>query len=163
MAKQTFRESASRAVSQLLAILASGENPDGTRFKLETEEYGENATVFTGTYAFANSEAAGTVKAVDVPLVAPIQRQARYLVVVTNPGASALTVRPAVRETLGAAPGTQRFPDLPAFAVPANSPDGVARVVEGFMLGEAARLKISNDAAIALAGGFTGEVRVRRI
>lgn len=166
MARQTYNQARNQSDNQRLTALASalisGTNPDGTSFSQLMEQRGDNTQVFDGSVAFANSAAAGTVQNANIdPLPTVLQKDARYLVVVTNPSAeSAITVRLRNRETFGA---TQRFPEITNFGVPVSTPEGVARVVEGFMLGEAARIAVSNDTAVGVAGAFTVQLRVRKL
>lgn len=119
-----------------------------------------NESVYDGSVSFANSAAAGTAVSIDIALPAILQRDSRYLVTVTNPSAeSDLTVKVRGKETLGA---TARYPELTSFAVGKSLPDGKSVVVQGWMLGEAGRLVITNDTALGVAGAFTAYIRVRK-
>lgn len=106
--------------------------------------------------AWANSAAAGTVVNVDVPgPEGSLDDDAAYVVIVNNPGASALTVKVQGVEDFG---GTTVYPEVTTIAVPAGGAKQVR--VQGWIV-NGGRLAVSNDAAIGLSGGFTANVRVR--
>lgn len=122
---------------------------------------GTNIQVYDGTATWANSAAVGTIVDIDFPLPTPLQGNALYEVVVTNPsGVTDLTVRVKNKETFG---GTARYPELTSFPVAANSPDGKAVLVQGWLLGEGGRLSLSNDTALGASDGFTANVRIRKV
>lgn len=164
MARQSRNEALSGDTGwypgRLLATLVSGENPDGTRFELPTELLGDNSIAADGAVTFPNSAAAASLQSFLVdPLPVALNPHGKYLVVVRNPSTvTALTMRLRNRETLG---GAVIFPEIVNFPVPLNS--SVARVVEGFLLGEASRVDFHNDTALGLADTFSAQVRVRRI
>lgn len=151
-----------RGLTELLAPLITGLNYDGTQYSLPVADRGSGEQVYDGTVVFANSAAANTqVSTAEIPLPSTLQGDARYVVTILNPSTvTALTVRPENRETFA---GTARYADLPTFTVPVSSPEGVSRVVEGFLVGEAGRLTLSNDTVLGVAGGFTANIRVRRV
>ncbi len=118
-----------------------------------------NEQVYDGSVSWANSAAAGTTNNIDVALPSALQNL--YLISVTNPSTeSALTVKVLNKETLG---GSAKYPELTRFSVAVNSPDGKSVLVQGWLLGEAGRLVLSNDTALGASGGFTAYVRVRKV
>jgi hypothetical protein len=130
------------------------------KVKARTFAVGSNEQVIDTTVAWANSDAAGTTKTVDVTLPDELQGDAKYLVIVTNPSTeTTLTVKTQNKETFGSA----KYPEVASIAIPANTPEGKGTIVEGWLLGEAGRLVLSNDTAIGLTGAFTAEVRVRKL
>lgn len=149
----TFNEAKEFRFWNLLAMLVSGQNPDGTALG------DHNQLVAEASAAFANSAAAGTPVDVDVGLPAKLHKEARYLVAVHNPGGVAITIRLQNRETLN---GAARFPQAMQFGVPAGGE--VMQIVEGWLLGETpSRMRVTNDGAVALDGAFTAAIRVRKV
>jgi hypothetical protein len=137
---------------------ADGIQSDGSRF---VSQIGSNVQIADATAAWANSAAAGTAVNLDVVLPTKLQSDALYEVTVTNPSAeSDLTVVIKNKETFG---GTARYPELTRFGVLKNNPDGKSVVVQGWLLGEAGRLSLSNDTALGLSGSFTAYVRARKV
>jgi hypothetical protein len=115
----------------------------------------ENEIIHTTTANWANSAVAGTAVTIDVPLT---KVGSKTLVVVTNPSTeTALTVTARNKNTLS---GVAKYPKLTTVAIPVNSPDGVAAVLEGFIVGEGGRLVLTNDAAVGLTGAFTADVQI---
>lgn len=110
---------------------------------------------FAGSMAWANSDAAGTVKTLEN---GDTSHTAGLAVVhVYNPSTeTALTIQPQlVWEDDG---GTERISDLgDTFSVPANST--AARMVDGLGMGKS-RVKATNATAVGLTGAFTARVRV---
>jgi hypothetical protein len=137
---------------------------DGTYAEvMATVEFGSNAlvTLSAGTAAWANNAAAGTAVDIDVTPPENRQREALYEIIVTDPSSeSDLTVVVKNKETFG---GTARYPELTRFGVVKSNADGIGRVVQGWLLGEGARITITNDTLIGAGGAFTAYVRVRRL
>lgn len=122
---------------------------------------GSNEQVYDGSASWANSAAVNTTVNIDITLPAVLQGNALYMVTVTNPSTvSAITVVMRNKGTFG---GTARYPELTRFGVPANSPDGRSMLVQGWMLGEGARLSLSNDTILGGSDGFTAYVRIRKV
>lgn len=127
-------------------------NPGSTKLT------GSNIQVHDGTAVWANSAAVNTAVNIDIALPSPLQSDAKYLISIINPSAvTALTVKVKNKETFGAA----QYPELTTFSVPATTDKAV--LVEGWMLGEAGRLTLSNDTVLGAADGFTANVRVRKV
>jgi len=125
-----------------------------------TQPKGRNEQIFDGTATWAESAAAGTEVSVDIALPSILQGDALYLVIVTNPSTvTAVTVAVRNKETFDVA----RYPELASFNIPVNTPEGKAVLVQGWMLGEAGRLTLSNDTALGLGEGFTAYIRVRKV
>jgi hypothetical protein len=111
------------------------------------------------TASWGNSAAAGTVVDLDIPLPRELQLDAKYVVVIRNPSTeTALTVKVKNKESFGA---NVVYPEVISIAVPVNSIKFA--IVEGWMLGEAGRLTLTNDAATGLAGAFTADIRIRKV
>lgn len=122
---------------------------------------GSNEILSDTSVSWVNSAAAGTNTDIDIPLPTYIQKDALYVITVTNPSVdSDLTVIVKNKETFN---GTASYPEVTRFGVAKTSSDGKALLVQGFLLGEAGRISISNDAAIGVSGAFTGYVRVRKV
>ncbi len=126
---------------------------------------GANKKVGTDlTFTWANSAAANTEVSNDIALPDTWQPDARYLIIVRNPSAvTALTGKIKLKATsLG---GADRYPRLKGgdFSVSANVPEGEAVLVEGWMLGDGARLTLSNDTALGAADGFSATVRIIQV
>lgn len=120
-----------------------------------------NVQVYDGSASWLNSALINTAVNIDIPLPATLQRDALYEIIVTNPSAeSALDVSVKNKATLG---GVARYPEVLKFQVLVNSPEGVAKVVQGFLLAEAGRLTLSNATALGAAGAFTARVHVRMV
>lgn len=121
---------------------------------------GSNEQVFDGTVTWANSEAVNSIKTVDIALPDTLQKDGLYEIIVTNPSTeTTLTVSVKNKETFS----VEKYPELKSISVPADSIDGKANIVQGWLLGEAGRLTLSNDTAVGAAGTFVAEVRVRKI
>lgn len=122
---------------------------------------GSNALVTDTTGVWANSAAANTSTNIDVVLPPSLQGNAMYEITVTNPSVeSDLTIVVKNKETFS---GTSRYPELTRFGIPKNSTDGKCVLVQGWMLGEAGRISISNDTVLGAAGAFVAYVRVRKV
>lgn len=117
-----------------------------------------NRIVATQDAVFANSAAAGTAVDITLPAVDnPWTQHRDHLIVVYNPStATALTVSINAVETLG---GGERVAQIETIAVPAASTRAV--LVNSLGFGESSRIRVTNDTALGLAGGFTAVVRVR--
>lgn len=134
---------------------------------------------------WANGTAAGTVVNLDIPLpqnaLTPVaaQRDAIYAVIIKNPSTTSgitCNVRNAVSfnggtvqhanvdgssnpNATGTAAGSGGYP----LNVAANTPSPVCFLVQGWMLGSAGRLSLSNDSVIADGSTVTADVQVWRI
>jgi hypothetical protein len=114
-----------------------------------------NDLLLDGTYAYANNDAALTVKTVSVP--APVSRAKQFLLTIRNPGASALTVKVVRKETLN---GTLRSIDhTTGIAIAAGAT--IDTKINDLLMGEGVDIVISNNTLIGAAGAFTGAVRLR--
>lgn len=120
----------------------------------------------TAAPAWANSAGAGTAVDVTITTEDALLPGERHAVTVRNPSTeTALTVAVQSREEIG---GTEVFGGfVPAgaaapltLAVPVNSTRTF--VVDGW-LGHGGRLRLTNDGAVGLTGGFTADVVVREI
>lgn len=122
---------------------------------------GSNEQIYDGSASWANNAAANTAVNIDITLPATLQGSALYMVAVTNPSTvSAITATVRNKGTFG---GTARYPELTRFGVPASSPDGRSALIQGWMLGEGARLSLTNDTILGAADGFTAYVRIRKV
>lgn len=122
---------------------------------------GSNSLVYDGTAVWSNSASATTNIDINIPLPSSLQGNATYEITVTNPSAvSDITVIVKNKETFG---GTARYPELTRFGVPKNTVDGKSVLAQGWMLGEAGRLSLSNDTILGASDGFTAYVRVRKV
>lgn len=125
---------------------------------------GQGSLLADASVTWADSAGSGTEKQVSVPLPEQQPPGGKYLVIVRNPSTeTALTVDVEGREDAWS--GGNRFPAHTAEqeAVPSDTPDGKAFLVEGWLLGDGGRLTISNDSGLTASGGFTADVRVRRV
>lgn len=125
---------------------------------------GQGTLLVDGSVSWADSAGSGTEKQVAVPLPEVQPPNAKYLVIVRNPSTeTALTVDVEGKEAGWS--GSDRFPAHTAeqASIPTDTPDGKAFLVEGWLLGDAGRLTLSNDSALSSTGGFTADVRVRRV
>lgn len=110
---------------------------------------------------FANNSAINTLKTVDMVNPDFLSDDALYSITVFNPSTETdLTVIVRNREEFGT---TNRYPELTRFTVPRNTPEGQTRLVQGLFGGESSRLVVQNLTALSGAGGFTANVRVRRL
>jgi hypothetical protein len=124
----------------------------------QRENLGSNDLVASGSFAFANNAAAGTVVNVDVPLPAAPSAGGEYLVTVYDPSAvTDLAVSVQNKHTMG---GQARYGELAVFAVLKGKTRDVPLAF--WILGEGGRLAISNDTVLGAADGFTGYYEVRR-
>jgi predicted Fe-Mo cluster-binding NifX family protein len=147
-----------REVGSSSAERVTSDNPlpvkiDGLGDDLSTK--GANELVYAATFAFANSDSAGTIKNIDIP--APIIRPAsgEYLIAIRNPSSvTALTVNVTTARNLG----TAMYGALTTFGVTASQSRDTA--VAFWMVGGNGRLAISNDTILGGSDGFTGYVEV---
>jgi hypothetical protein len=120
-----------------------------------------NQVVIDTTVNWANSEAAGTEKVVDIALPGLLESNTKYLVTITNPSTeTALTVKLQNKETFGT---SEKYAEVGSHTVAVNTPDGKSFVTEGWLMAEGGRITLSNDTAIGLAGAFTAEIRIRKL
>lgn len=120
---------------------------------------GTNEIIYDGSVTYTGSNVSNTAKNVDIALPAFFQGDAIYEIVGTNPSSeSDITVVVKNKETFG---GTARYPEVTRFNVPKSSPDGVAVLVQGWMLGEGARLTVLNPTATTVT--FQPFLRVRKV
>jgi hypothetical protein len=118
-----------------------------------------NELIANTSVSWANSEAAGTVKTIDITLPSAPAAQGVYEVMVFNPSAETdLTVKAYNRFTAG---GASRDAELKSVSVVKGV--GKAELLDGFLLGEGGRITLSNLTAIGLAGAFTAYVQVRKV
>lgn len=118
---------------------------------------------------WANSAAVNTP--VDVDYAAPVkvqsagikvddvlhQKDARYLIVIDNPSAvTALTV--VVKNKHAAFGGSDKFGEVTTINVPISAVKDT--LVDGWLLGDGARLTLSNDTVLGALDGFTATIRV---
>jgi hypothetical protein len=122
---------------------------------------GSNEQVYDGTAAWANSAAQNTAVNIDITPPTVLQGDALNLLIVTNP--STVTDLTVVVKNKGTFGGTARYPELTRYAVAKNLAEGKTFLVQGWMLGEGARLTLSNDTALGGSDGFTAYVRVRKV
>lgn len=142
------------------APLLTGLNPDGSRFELTVERFGDNEVAFDRSLAFAAGAPINTPVDADMPPPDRLDPEARYAVIVHNPGAVAVTVRLFNRELLN---GADRLSQVAVIGVPAGGVAAVQQIVQGLYVGSGASLvRISNDSAVPAGGGFSVGVRVRR-
>jgi hypothetical protein len=133
-------------------------NTDGSAVDGRYQIVGSNAKIADTTAVWANSAAANTAVNVDIDLPSPLQGDAKYLITVVNPSAvTALTIKVKNKETFG----TAQYPELTTINIPVNTSKAV--IVEGWLLGEASRLTLSNDTVLGIADGFTANIRVRKV
>lgn len=119
-----------------------------------------NLKLFEGQATWANSAAADTEVDLDIEIPKVLDPAANYLVIVRNPSTeTAVTVRAKNKEFLA---GADRYPEVQNFNVPVSSPDGIATLVSGWLLGTGARLTLSNDTGLSAGGGFVADVLVRQ-
>ncbi len=120
---------------------------------------GNNEQVYDGSAAWANSSSANTNKDIDITPPTTLQVNGLYAVTVINP--SAVTALTVVAQNKGTFGGSAKYSTLAQFSVAANTNRTV--IVQGWMLGEGARLTLSNDTGLGVADGFTAYVRVRKV
>ncbi len=126
---------------------------------IDTKLNGTNTQVYDSTALWANSAAANTVVNKDVALPTPLQRQAMYLITIINPSTvTALNVKVQTKETISA---VDHYADLTSFSVAANGK--TSTLVQGWLLGAAGRLALTNATALGAADTFTALVRVRSV
>lgn len=111
---------------------------------------------------WANSAAAGTEVNIDLDSRPdPTTDRGAVIVDIHNPSTvTALTGKPKAKQTLNA---TARHATLDgaSFNVPANSTRRFL-IDPAWLVGEAARLTLSNDTALGAADGFSARVKVTR-
>jgi hypothetical protein len=133
-------------------------NTDGSAVDGRYQIVGSNAKIADTTAVWANSAAANTAVNIDVALPSPLQGDAKYSIAIVNPSAvTALTIEVKNKETFG----TAQYPEVTTINVPISTSKAV--VVEGWLLGEAGRLALSNDTVLGAADGFTANIRVRKV
>jgi hypothetical protein len=133
-------------------------NTDGSAVDGRYQIVGSNAKIADTTAVWANSAAANTAVNVDVDLPSPLQGDAKYSIAIVNPSAvTALTIKVKNKETFG----TAQYPEVTTINIPVNTSKSV--IVEGWMLGEAGRLTLSNDTVLGVADGFTANIRARKV
>lgn len=119
--------------------------------------------IFNGTVSWANNDAIGTEKDIDITLGAEREGDEKYLIAVTNPSTeTAIDVIPKAVIDDG---GTPRRPPVQTatFQVPVNKSEGEAAVVESFIMGTSGRVTLSNPTVIGAAGAFTARVEIWRL
>lgn len=114
-------------------------------------------SLFESSVTFANSAAQNSQQNCDIDL--PGAMGGQYLISISNPSASALTIKVALVEKFG---GLTKYCVLTSIAAPAGY-DGACALVANLMIASGARLIVSNDTALGGGGGFTGLIRVRRL
>jgi hypothetical protein len=125
---------------------------------IEPQEH-ENLVIYDGTAAWSNAADTNTVVDKDIPLPTTLQPDAVYLIVINNVSTvTALTVVVKSKETFGEA---VKYPELTRFTVPADSVKSY--LVQGWLIGEAGRLTLSNDTVLGAAEGFTSSIRIRKV
>ncbi len=136
-------------------------DPTSQTLKTTASQAGANVEVHDDSVSWGNNDPANTQKTIDIALPGTLHRDALYEIVVTDPSTeSDLTVVVRNKHTFG---GIARYPELTRFSVLKNNADGRAVLVQGWMLGEGARLVLSNDTLLGAAGAFTSYVHVRRV
>jgi hypothetical protein len=107
--------------------------------------------------SWANNDAAGTAKTIDIGQIAAGGLEALGLITIYNPSSeSDLTVEAQIKETMA---GSARYGSLATFAVLKGTTRSVA--LQGIRFGEGIRFKLTNDTLIGAAGAFSAAVRVR--
>jgi hypothetical protein len=118
-----------------------------------------NVNIYDGTAVWANDALINTIVNKDITLPTTLQPNGMYEIIIDNVSAdTALTVVVKGKETFGE---TAKYPTLTTFTVAASTTK--AYLVEGWMIGEAGRLSLSNDTALGAAAGFTANIRVRKV
>ena len=166
MAKATWEKvrgmiSRHPAAPEVMAPLLTGLNEDGTRFELTTERFGDNEIAADKSLAFAAGAPINTPVDADMLLPDRLDPEARYAMIVHNPGAVAVTVRLFNRELLN---GADRLSPVVTINAAAGGVTAVQQVIQGLFIGSGANLvRVTNDAAVPAGGGFSVSVRVRRM
>lgn len=109
---------------------------------------------YIGTYSvtFAASAAAWTVETVAVPIPAQVQKDALYLVSVSNPTALATSVTVAFNNGVLFGGSTTAYSEVTSVDVASGAVKSY--LVQGWLLGDAsAQISASNDAAASSTGG----------
>lgn len=112
------------------------------------------------TATWADSAAVNTVVNVDVALPTVLQGNAKYEVIIYNP--SAVTTLTVVAQNKAASlGGGDRYAELTRWTVLTSSTKAV--LVEGWLIGSAGRLALSNDTALGAGQGFSASIRIIEI
>lgn len=122
-----------------------------------------NEIVLDTVATWAASAAANTAVNIDIPGVATYgySEDVRYAVMVTNPSTvTAVAVAVKAKDTIN---GATSYPTLQSFTVPVNTPEGTVTIVEGLLIGEGARLTLTNPTALGVGQGFSAGVKIRKI
>jgi cellobiose-specific phosphotransferase system component IIB len=108
--------------------------------------------------SWANSEAAGTLKQIDVALRSP--QYENYALTVDNPSAeTALTVN--IYNRKDDLNGVDTYSLITTLSISMNSTE--TKLIDKVLLNPNVRIELSNDTAIGLSGAFTATVRVEEI
>lgn len=136
-----------------LALLTSS-NPGVLRSAVS------NALLQSVTVAFASNLSADTITAL-ADIDTPSGMSGSCVVMVTNPSTdTALTVSIQNRDTFVGP--VDHYPEIATFSVPANTPEGKAVVVTGWLAGNGGRITLKNTSQAEVAG-FTSLVNVRQL
>jgi len=121
---------------------------------------GANTLVASGSVTFTASASAATVADWDVTLPAILQSSAVYVVTINNPcTGSALTVVVKNKVLLDVI----RYPELTNFSIALGVVEGMSVPIQGMLIGDAARITVSNDSAIGAGADKIITIRVDKV
>ncbi len=160
MANQTYESSKTLKLGEpLQAIIASGQNPDGSA----RHERGDAELLLESSVTFPNSAAANTSLSLpDIPSQA-YYRSKRLLIVGWNPSTvSALTVTPRLILQLGGATRVCSFSDIATSSLTftVGLQTATSRIFPALPMLDGIRITVQNNTALGTADTFTTNFKV---
>jgi hypothetical protein len=125
---------------------------------------GLNQILVDAQVPFAAAAGVNTTSSIDVSMPASIQPNGYAYLAITNPSTvSTMTVVFQNKEIFSASGSPiTHYAEVTRQTVPANRPEGVVYIIQGWLLGDGARVVIFNNTIIE-AGGITVAMKARRI
>lgn len=144
-------------------------SPTGVAFLTEAnpgvvESAGSNLLLLDQQALFGVSAPAGTVVNVDVNLPEVSHPEGWSYISFVNPSTASdmvLTFQNKETYTYSGTPQTL-YATVGTFTVPKNTPNGLVHLVQGWLMGDGARLVVTNVSQIE-AGGITCPFRIRKV
>jgi hypothetical protein len=125
---------------------------------------GLNQTLVDSQVNYAAAAGVNTTFSIDVSMPAATHPNGYSYFVVTNPSTvSTMTVVFQNKETFTASGSpVTHYAEVTRQTVPVNKPEGVVYIIQGWLLGDGARVVVFNNTIIE-AGGVTVAMKARRI
>lgn len=115
------------------------------------------------TISWANDDASGTEQDVDITAPPVRSKDAKYVVILTNPSTeTAIDIIPKVEFLDDVTTRHATLEPSVTRQIPNTAPEGQAFIIEGLMVGVTGRLTFSNPTVIGAGGAFTARVQVWR-